>query len=302
MPYNRRYHKKKKVLNRRLRGGRNARYRKGFRKMGNTNSFYHAKVPRTLQIATRRDHSKMLRFVCNYTFLLHPQSNAAGPECMYLQLRANSIVDTMAGTYGNGSYNIAGTWESQDPAIYGDSQNDVPAQGVAQWEQRFQHFTVLGSRIQATCQTIKSSESTSEEIPGTFFINLSGYRDAITKTKQAAEIMDLPYTKRARIISAVGNNTFSSSSTVPGARLFSHYSAKKFEGVSDVLDNSNMKGHFENTVGNQTVPVEQSYFNIGLVNTMPYTVGSPTLQNQLVTVKVEYITKLTEPTMTNYVQ
>jgi hypothetical protein len=114
--------------------------------------------------------------------------------------------------------------------------------------------------------------------------------------------MDLPYTKRARIISAVGNNTFSSSSTVPGARLFSHYSAKKFEGVSDVLDNSNMKGHFENTVGNQTVPVEQSYFNIGLVNTMPYTVGSPTLQNQLVTVKVEYITKLTEPTMTNYVQ
>lgn len=297
-------YRRKPKLNRRLRGT-NKRYKKGFKKAGNTNSYYHSSIPRTLQIATRRNHSEMLRFVVNQTYMIEPKVRTGGanngPENVYLQYRANSIVDVMAGTAGNGSYNIAGTWISQDPANYGTTENNVNAEGVTAWQQRYQHFTVLGSRIQASIQTIKASQVTTDEQPGTFYINLSGYQGAVNKESQATEIVELPYTKRARIISAVGNNTYSASSSVPGARLLLNYSAKKFEGVKDVLDNSNMKGHFENSLGNQAVPVEQSYFNIGFVPTMPYTDGTSPLQDQLLTVKIEYIVKLTEPTASNQV-
>jgi hypothetical protein len=103
-------YRRKPKLNRRLRGT-NKRYKKGFKKAGNTNSYYHSSIPRTLQIATRRNHSEMLRFVVNQTYMIEPKVRTGGanngPENVYLQYRANSIVDVMAGTAGNGSYNTA---------------------------------------------------------------------------------------------------------------------------------------------------------------------------------------------------
>ena len=77
-----------------MRGLTNARY-SGFRAQGPTNSFYHASIPRTLQIATRRPMSATLRFVKNYTIKITPslrdasQSNPAQPEITNIQFRAN---------------------------------------------------------------------------------------------------------------------------------------------------------------------------------------------------------------------
>lgn len=304
MPVKRR---SRRPANRRLRGKAAPRYKKGFAARKPTNSYYHSTIPRTLQIATRRPMTAMLRFVVNQTYMLEPKvSNVApiGPECAYLQFRANSIVDIMHGTNGNGSKNFAGTWTAQDPPNYGPTQVGIAAEGVTSWQERFQHFTVLGSKIQVTSQTVKNSpDATAAELPGTLFINLAGLDGVIDKTTQAYSINDLPYTKRARIISAVGNapTVNIGASSVPGARLGLTYSAKKFEGVTDVLDNSSLRGHFENSVGNVAVPAEESFFTVGYVPTMPFSATTPALQSQLVTIKLEYIVKLTEPTLSNQV-
>ncbi len=305
---------------------RRGRARKSLFSTRKTNSLYHNSVPRTLQIATQRDKSVVLKFISNQTYYLHPQyrTDAANtqPENMFLRFRANSIIDIMNSNNGNGSitYQNANTWQSQDPANYGPSQSTINALGVADWEQRYSHFTVLGSRIQATCQAVKASIVTTKEVPGTFYINLSGApvdKNPIDRNSQPADIMELPYTVRARIIAAAGNNTFSTSTSVPGARLSMNYSTKRFEGVSDVMDNATLRGQFDNaeTTGGQLSPAEQSMFTLGFIPTMPYfgavapgsgdppvPPGSPPsglLQDQLVTIKMEYIVKLTEPSSTN---
>lgn len=289
---------KRQKLNRKLRGY-NRRYKKGFNKIGSTNKLYHAKVPRTLQIATRRHLSQTLRFVKNMTFKVTPQlgNPVVGPENCYLIIRANAIDDIMVGNHGNGSSNMPGTWEAQDSADYGSGVAKIVAEGVDDWKNRFQHYTVLGSRIQATCQTLLGSSASDT---GTFYINLAGANGLIVPTSQAYEIMKLPYTKRGRLFPAV-NQVPGGSANVPASRLHMNYSTKKFEGVKDVMDNQNLKGSFTNNYGSGSVPGENSYYTIGYVPTMPFSATSGAHAPALITIKVEYIVKLTEPTNTNQV-
>lgn len=290
--------KTRQKLNRKLRG-RNARYKRGFNKIGSTNKLYHPKVPRTLQIATRRHMTQTLRFVKNMTFKVTPQlgSPVVGPENCYLIIRANAIDDIMVGTHGNGSSNMPGTWEAQDVASYGSGVTSIKAEGYDDWKNRFQHYTVLGSRLQATCQTIVGSSAANT---GTFYVNLAGANGLITPTSQAFEIMKLPYTKRGRLFPAV-TTAGGATANVPASRLHTHYSTRKFEGVKDVLDNQNLKGSFTNSYGAGTVPGENSYYTIGYVPTMPFSISSGAHAPALITIKVEYIVKLTEPTNTNQV-
>ena len=290
--------KRKQVQNRKLRGY-NGRYKKGFRAIGSTNKLYHPKVPRTLQIATRRHMSQTLRFVKNMTWKVTPQlgSPVVGPENCYLMIRANAIDDIMVGAHGNGSGNMPGTWEAQDVANYGQGVSKVVAEGYNDWADRFQHYTVLGSRIQATCQTVVGSSASDT---GTFYINLAGASGLITPTSQAFEIMKLPYTKRGRLFPAV-TTAGGATANVPASRLHCHYSTKKFEGVKDVMDNQNLKGSFTNSYGSGSVPGENSYYTIGYVPTMPFSISSGAHAPAILTIKVEYIVKLTEPTNTNQV-
>ena len=290
--------KRKLVQNRKLRGY-NQRYKKGFNKIGSTNKLYHPKVPRTLQIATRRHMTQTLRFVKNMTFKCTPQlgNPVVGPENCFIQIRANAIDDLMNGSSGNGSVNMPGTWEAQDVNSYGQGVQSVIAEGYNDWKERFQHYTVLGSRIQATCQTIVG---TSASDTGTFYINLAGATGNITPGKQAYEIMKLPYTKRGRLFPAV-TTAGGATANVPASRLHMHYSTKKFEGVKDVMDNQNLRGAFDNSYGSGGVPSELSYYTVGYVPTMPFSATSGAHAPAIITIKVEYIVKLTEPTDTNQV-
>jgi hypothetical protein len=235
----------------------------------------------------------------NQTYKCTPQgAGSVGPENCYLQFRANSIHDVMNGASGNGSLMQPNTWLPQNSNVYGPTITDVNADGYDNWKERFQHFTVLGSRLQATCQTVVGS-SASET--GTFYVNLAGATGSISNTKQAYQIMDLPYTKRARLFPAV-TTAGGATANVPGARLMINYSSKKFEGVHDVMDNQNLRGVFDNSYGTGAPPSEQSFFTIGYVPTMPYSQHSGVHAPALITIKVEYIVKLTEPTDTNQVQ
>ena len=274
--------------NRRLRRNNKQRGKKLFKPVGSTNKLYHAKVPRTLQIATRRTNSQMLRFVKNMTFGVNPGSLS---ENIFLTIRANSIYDII---YNGGGQNQGGTWTAQNDADYGPTVPVVNAEGWTEWSPRFQHFTVLGSKIQATYEPIDAGYEPSGAprfAPATMYISLSGVTGAITPSTACKDVVNKPYTSRSQIITASEHN---------GKRLYQFYSAKKFEGVKDVLDNSNLRGR----LGTGAVPNENSFFNVGLVPTINNNLGGTVTQQipgGIMRIKLEYIVKLTEPSLTNEV-
>ena len=84
-----------------------------------------------------------------------------------------------------------------------------------------------------------------------------------------------------------------------GTRLFKHYSAKKFEGVKDVRDAQQLRGRFVGQ-SEQAQPAERSFFEVALCKLNP-NVGQQ-MPKGILTIKVEYIVQLLEPTESNEVQ
>ncbi|AXQ66297.1 MAG: putative capsid protein [Circoviridae sp.] len=275
---------------------RSRQKKKTYRKINNrfktksTNSMYRNSTPRTIQIATRRNKSQVLRFVTNQVYKVEPGGSVGGMECVFLTIRANSIYDIMK---YNGNHVAGGTFTSQNPAVYGPNMNPN-ATGWDEWQPRYSHFTVLGSKITATYQP--SGNGTSDMVPTQFFITKSGESAQLSVGNEMAYINSLPYLKKASIIP---NQLYDESgySSQSGVRLTSTYSARKFEGVKDVLDNSQLKGRF-----NGSQPGETTFFNVGLRNIIPSGAANDRMPDGILTLKVEYIVSLTEPTSSNLVQ
>ncbi len=275
-------------------------YKKNYRKKNtnylskttNTNSMYRRQVPRTLQIATRRNKSQVLRFVTNQTYQLNPGGLVGGMENCFLTIRANSIYNIMR---QNGSLNSNGTWIPQDNGEYGPLLNPN-ATGWSEWTHRYQNFTVLGSKISATFEPTGVGEAGSKQVPSTFYLILSGADGIIGTGTEMALINKFPYTKRASVIPGQQYNSTSQMSN-QGVRLSMNYSTKRFEGVRDVKDNNQLTGEFN---GHQ--PSETSFFYVGLRNTIPSSATADRMPQGLVRIKVEYIVSLSEPTETNQVQ
>jgi hypothetical protein len=280
MPYRRRYNKK--PLNKRLHG-KNKRYRKGFKAVGPTNSLYRNPNPRTLQIATRRNTKQVLRFVSNQCYKVIPGGNVGGMENVFLKFRANSIYDINVGNSGNGALNANGTWDPQDAAVYGPSQPIINAEGFEDWKDRYSHFTVLGSKIQVTYEPI-GIDGANVAVPCTAYINLAGNTSQIATGTEMSVINKLPYTKRASMVPAQTNSQ-------QGGLVSS--STWNNQG------NDQLKGDM---LASPAVPIEGSFFTVGLRNTIPSGTASDRMLNGILRVKIEYITLLTEPTSTNKVQ
>lgn len=296
MPYRRSY------ANRRLKGKKqNQRYKKGFKPVGPTNSLYRNSVPRTLQIATRRNTKQVLRFVSNQCYDVTPGGSVGGVENVFLRFRANSIYDIMQ---ANGSLNAPTTWNPQDNTKYGPSVTTINAEGFDDWKDRYAQFTVIGSKIQVTYEPYGISSGSNAAVPATVYVNLAGNPSMISTGTEMSAINELPYTKRASIVPSQTHSTSSGliSSSYRGnggVRLYHHYSAKKFEGVTDVADNDQLKGAM---LSAPQSPQEQSFFTVGLRNTIPTTAAADRMPRGIMRVKIEYITLLTEPTSTNRVQ
>ena len=255
-----------------------------------TKSAYRSIMPRTLQIADRRNLSQTLRFVTNQTYLVKPGGNVGGMENVYLSIRANSIYNIMK---DNGSHNAATTWTSQDPTAYGSSVSPN-ATGWDQWNTRYRHFTVLGSKISITYEPT-GVDASLNPVPTTVYVNLSGATGTIAVGSEMSVINKLPYTKRASIVPNL--NQPGNGKIYGGVRLTQSYSAKKFEGVKDVLDNKQLSGQFSGVL-----PEEKSYYTVGLRNTIPSGATNDRMQAGIMRIKVEYITRCSEPTDTNFVQ
>ena len=269
-----------------------------------TNRLYRNNIPRTLQIATRRNKSQVLRFVVNHTYRVQPGGTGAtaSEENVYLRYKANSIYDIMD---ANGSQNQPGTFVSQSSANY--PTGIVNADGWNDWYARYFHFLVLGSKIQATFEPIGPSTNSAVAskviAPSTFYINLAGSNANIDTNTNTDQIMKLPYTRRAGIIcNTTTTNQSGAQNSVAGfrgSRLFMTYSASKFEGVNRLAlsADASLKGDM---AGSPSHPSEKSYFTVGIRPTIPG--GSDLSPTGIMRVKIEYIVKLTEPTSTNQVQ
>jgi len=254
-----------------------------------TKSNYRKSKPKTLQIATRRNPNQVLRFVVNQTYYLDGTAAAKG-ETAVLCFRANSIYNSHVPTSA-----ISGQWLSQDPAKYSNLIADgvvQSADGYNEWKDRYQHFCVLGSKIQSTFEPATTGQAS------VHFHHLSGIVNTITKDTQMKDINMLPYTFRNSIMATTvqrGNT---------GSRMSQQYSAKKFEGVSNVNDNSNLRGSFATASSPAgSPPGEQSFFYVGVAPTTQKPATSPNqTPSGVVRIKIEYICMLKEPTESNQVQ
>lgn len=263
------------------------RFRKGFKRQGPTNALYHPRIPRTLQLATRRPTQRYLRFVKNMTWKLSP---TGAEQHLNFCIRANSIGDIMV---VNGSQLTADSVIAQgadyQPVWGGGGQPVTDVESFDSWKNRFQHFTVLGSKASLTYEPI----GTNAGEPATLYIGVGGISGQVQNVNDMDSISKLPYYKRAQILGS------STQGFGQGKRLYQFYSAKKFEGVKDVIDNQQLRGRFPNQTTGDLLnqPGEQSFYYFGLCNTVPNASVAPSAG--IMRMRVEYIVKLSEPTNTN---
>jgi hypothetical protein len=262
--------------------------KKGFKKQGNTNALYHPRIPRTLQLATRRPNQRYLRFVKNMVLKITPQANE---QHVNFCCRANSIGDIMV---KNGSQMTANSIVAQGsdyqpvwPSTEGQPVTDC--ESFDKWKDRFQHFTILGSKVSLTYEPI----GTNAGEPTTLYLGVGGIESQIQNVTDMNSISKLPYYKRAQILGSATQGFGQ------GKRLYQFYSSKKFEGVRDVIDNQQLRGRFPNQVTGDLLnqPGEQSFFYWGIINTVPNAAVAPCAG--IMRARVEYIVHLSEPTNSN---
>ena len=274
---------------------RHKRYAKGKQKYGSKQSAYRATIPRTIQIATKRNMNQTLKFTINQTYVVDPSVLGAG-ESAVLSFRANSIFQSHMPTGST----AANPFKSQDPARYNNNGQASPvisqnADGWDDWTNRYQHFCVTGSKITYTF------EPTETGAPAVLVSHLAGVSGAIVKGTTSAVINTLPFVKKHSLTT---QGITSGINAATGIRGNMRYSCRKFEGVKDPEDNSNLRGRFANpnltvpTVG--ATPGEQSFFYLAMACVDPAT--STKMPGGVLRLKIEYITQLKEPTETNKIQ
>lgn len=272
---------------------RHKRYQK--KKYASKQSAYRNTIPRTIQIATKRNMNQTLKFVINQTYVVDPSVLAAGQTAV-LSYRANSIFTSHMPT-GSTAVNV---FRSQDPSKYNNNGQAVPliqqnADGWDDWTNRYQHFCVTGSKLTYTF------EPTETGAPSVLFSHLAGVSGAVTSNTTSAAMNKLPFVKRHSLATQGITSGINATTGIRGNMM---YSCRKFEGVKDPEDNSNLRGRFANpnlavpTTG--ATPGEQSFFYLAMASVDPATTGK--MPGGVLRVKIEYITQLKEPTETNKIQ
>lgn len=268
---------------------------------------YKSKMNNTIQIATRRKKSDVLKFVKNLTYQINPNIKADGSQHMFfLQLRANSIWDMVNNYYPQQSIH-GGLWQEQDNeyALVGTGEDvTFSADGFAQWEDRYSSFTVLGSKITVTFEPIlNASSAASPAPPTTLFLQKSYEEDngIDPNSSNSGNLNKLPYMRRAQLLTArVGRMG-------KGGIVTSSFSAKKGFAVVDIMDNKELSGTFGEPPDLEIKPPQkQAYYNIYLAETVKRndesSVDAVAMPRGILRIQVEYITKLTDPTQTNQVR
>lgn len=258
---------------------------------------YRSTIPRTIQIATKRNKNMNLKFVLNQTWLVDPSKLSNPNDTLVLSYRANSIYRSHMPTLVNAT---AGACVSQNPTLYNNNGNASPlieqsAEGFDTWSDRFQHFCVTGSKITYTFEPYSTGA------PAILISHLGGVSGAVQTASDAVRLNSLPYTTRHSLVPQSVTSGIFASTGIRGSRS---YSARAFEGVTDPNDNSNLRGRFANSKVTPPVtgatPTEQSFFYLAIAPVDPSTTVAA--GQGVLRVKIEYIVSLKEPTESNQIQ
>jgi hypothetical protein len=258
---------------------------------------YGNKRPKRIQRATAVPKSALISFVTDKTFLYTPEALPSGTDPLstgILQVSCNNLITPMLGDVG--------TWTAQEGTA-GDAVEGLDdwlqhAPGGADGAGRYQTYTVLGAK----CDINSIASHAGGTAPTGGYVNNycvgihknSNDLSDVTAATQLPTIAKFPYT---RIRNLTGALSGSGSGGVPqGGRLSDTYSAKKWEGVTDVKDNAQLHSTVEANV--LKAPAVGGKWQIFVASREPKSTGKQ-VPPQLIRVKVQYTVLLTDPVTSN---
>ena len=254
-----------------------------------------------LSIRTMKPVKNLKRFTYTNKYLVTNALSTSGSnqQPQFITLNLNS--PWVAGTDTYAQYDSC-TWEANKPHIkhagtnlpsYG-SQYDMlyDQQGAIGYS--YQDATICGTKVSLRCTP---QFSTSICGPTTFFaIMTSQVGSTITNAISQNTLSQMPYTTNRRIEgnqSGLGLNGNSKSSSIT-----IKYSPKKFNGLTDLMDNNEMTAHItvpDFTTSSGTAPQEKDFLTFGILNTIVNPSTPRPCTPVLIEVKMEALIMFREP-------
>lgn len=258
---------------------------------------YGNKRPKRIQRATNVPKTALISFVTDKTFLYTPATLPSGTDPMktgVMQVSCNNLLTPMLSTGG-------GEWAAQD----GTAADKV--EGLEQWvsgttgtaeDGRYQTYAVLGAKLDVNCI---ASASAGQAPTGGYVNNYAvGIHKCTNGLTDIGELTQLPTAQKmpyTRLRNMTGALSGSGSGGVPqGGRLSDTYSAKKWEGVTDVKDNAKL--HSTQVANQLTPPAEGGKFQVFIASREPKSNGKQ-VPSQLIRIKCQYTVLLSDPVTSN---
>lgn len=256
---------------------------------------YGNKRPMAIQRATAVPKTAMIKFVIDKTFLYKAPDLPSGSDPMqtgHMDVSCNNLLQP----FNTGV--SAGTWTAQE----GASTDSV--EGLTDWVGssggRYQKFMVLGAKIEinsVASADISTSETGQDPYTNNYAIGIHKCTTGLDDVKSSTSlpvIQKMPYTRQRNLSGALSNQAGYAKNVVQGGRLSDTYSAKRWEGVTNVKDNEKLHSTVTTTAPGIVAPAEGGKFQVFVASREPVSTGKQ-VPSQLMRVKVEYTALLTDP-------
>lgn len=253
---------------------------------------YGNKRPKAIQRATKVPKTAMIKFVYDKIFVYTPAALPSGTDPMVtgvIDVSCNNLLQPAnVGVSG-------GTWTPQSGAAT-DS-----VEGLTDWVGnsggRYQKFMVLGAKIDVNTIASAPADATQTTYVNNYAMGIhkcSTGGDDVKSSTQLPDIQKMPYTRLRNLTGALSTTPGTSPMVPQGARVSDTYSAKKWEGVTNVKDNAKLQSTTTSTAPGVVAPAEGGKFQLFFASREPKSTNKQ-VPSQLVRVKVEYIALLTDP-------
>lgn len=222
----------------------------------------------------------VLEFVRDLTLKVAPIAPGTGATALdtsVLDVSMNNLINPISTT------NATGTFTAQSGAI-GDS-----VEGLDDWlgdDGRYGTYCVLGAKLEVNGIAAQGGGGTTINNYALGVHKAANGDTDVTPATQLPDIQQFAFTRQKNGMGMPGTNT-----QVQAMRFSDTYSAKRWEGVSDVKDNKALHGTLT------TAPTEGGKFQIFYASREPVSLKNP--PPMLMRVKIKYIVLLSDPKKKN---
>lgn len=248
-----------------------------------TQQMYRMDMPRSIQVASHRPKNALVRFQYNNTAYINQPIIGGVLETVAFALKCNSITQV----FDNTNFGAVGAITWQKPVSLTTTVDDFGDYG-----DRYEKYHVLSSKL--TVQYMPNKEEPTAGVNTQPVLYINKYNELtsnpIGNSTTAIQLDSDPHSRRVDI----GQN-----SQYGGGRLYDIYSARKFEGVSKVIDNQQLGSH--TTAG--ASPSEQSHWGVALapvLSVYPSGVHPTAGTAGYLKIRVEYNVFMSEPNPVRY--